>query len=576
MKQTFLLFFGLCCAFAGPARGAYDITADSVHRHIEVLASDSLEGREVGEPGEMKAARYLIAVMEAAELKPYGDSGSFLQAFDFIKRITPGKDNRLTVNGQKLVLKEDFEPLFHSADTVFDFSQVVDVNYGIITDDSSHNDYADKEVEGKAVLIKRYAPESEGPEDAEDTTEVLDTIFDRHSDLTTKVVTAINHGAAGVFFWTPPEHDDTLLMTGATRITPKGIPVVFLRRRGLEKLGLDLTSPEIMTVSGQTDLERVRDTGYNVVGYLPGATDTTVIIGAHYDHLGWGGPSSRYLEKEKKIHYGADDNASGVSAMLELARYAASRPDELRHSMLFIGFGGEEAGLLGSSHYVRNWTIDRGKARMMINMDMIGRLKDQEKGLAVLGTGTCPDFKEYFDGLDVGDLTVVFKESGTGPSDHAAFYNDSIPVLNFFTGAHEDYHKPSDVIEKIDFEGIVSVSNLIAGIVQHFDDYPNELVFQRTKDDGPGRHSRSYSVTLGIMPDFISEVQGLRIDGVSPDRPADRAGLLKGDIIVKMGEIVIDDIYTYMNALSKFRLGDTTQVSLVRGEDTLNVTVEFK
>ncbi|MCP4684288.1 MAG: M28 family peptidase [bacterium] len=573
MKPLFSFAFCLLLAFSTSSFAAYDISPDSVHRHIEVLASDSLEGREVGEPGELKAARYMIKVLQAAGLKPLGDSGSFLQAFDFIKRISPGENNRLSVNGKDLVLKDDFTPLFYSADTVFDFSEIVDVNYGIITDDSAHNDYADLNVDGKAVLVKRYAPEAE---ETDDTTETGDTIFDRHSSLTSKIITALDHGASGVFFWTPPEHDDTLLSTGATRVTPKSIPIVFLRRAGIEKLGLDLTSPEIMTASGQTDLERVRDTGYNVVGFLQGATDTTVIIGAHYDHLGWGGPSSRYLEDEKKIHYGADDNGSGVAALLELARYAATRGDELRHSMLFIGFGGEEAGLLGSSHYVRNWTIDRTHARMMINMDMIGRLKDQDKGLAILGTGTCPDFKEYFDSMDVGDLKVVFKESGTGPSDHAAFYNDSIPVLNFFTGAHEDYHKPSDVTEKIDFEGVVSVANLIGDIVQHFDDYPDQLVFQRTKDDGPGRHSRAYSVTLGVMPDFISEVEGLRIDGVSPGRPADNAGLLKGDIVIKMGDIAVDDIYTYMNALSKFRKGDTTPVSVVRGEDTLSVTVEFK
>lgn len=573
MKRISLSFLCLLLLTGGAVRAAYDISADSVHHHIEILASDSLEGREVGESGEMKAARYIVSVMKAAGLEPRGDSGSYLQAFEFIKRITPGEKNRLVINGQQMIPKEDFEPLFQSADTTFDFTAVVDVGYGIITADSAHNDYAGKEVAGKAVLIKRFAPQADSTDDS---TAIQDTIYDRYSDLTSKIVTAMDHDAAGVFFWTPLDQDDTLLTSGATHITPKPIPVVFLRRRGFEKLGLDLAAPDLLSLSGQTDLVRVRDTGYNVVGYLPGATDTTMILGAHYDHLGWGGPSSRYLGKEKKIHYGADDNASGVSALLELARWAANKPEKLHHSMLFISFSGEEAGLLGSSHYVRNWTIDHDKAMMMINMDMIGRLKDQEKGLAILGTGTCPDFKQYFDSLDVGNMKVVFKESGSGPSDHAAFYNDSIPSLHFFTGAHEDYHTPGDVVEKIDCDGIVSVAGMVEGIVEHFDTYPKPLVFQRTKDDGAGRHSRAYSVTLGIMPDFISEVKGLRIDGVSPDRPADKAGMLKGDIIVKMGDVVIDDIYTYMNALSKFRLGDTTHVSLVRGEDTLSFKVEFK
>ncbi len=576
MKSLVVLTIALtqCCGSLGAAASSYPLTEDSLHARVAVLASDSLEGREVGEPGELKAARYIEGVMRSFGLEPRGDDGTYLQAFEFTKRIEHGEKNRLAINGEDLQIGTEFVPLHHTANTAFEFSEIVDIGYGIINEDSSYNDYEDKDVAGKAVLIRRYAPEVEA--DSADTTGTDTNPYDRYSGLTSKIITALDHDAAGVFFYTPASHDDTLLASGVTRVTPKDIPIVFLRRAGLERLGLDLERPDIRDLVGETDLVRVRDTGYNVIGLLPGATDSAIVAGAHYDHLGWGGPASRYLEKEPKIHYGADDNGSGSAALMELAGYFAGRDSQLRHSLLFIAFSGEEAGLLGSSYFVRNWTVDRTKCQMMVNMDMIGRLKEQEKGLIVMGTGTCEQFKDYFDSLDTSELRMTFSESGSGPSDHAAFYNDSIPTLHFFTGAHEDYHTPSDVIEKIDFGGLVRVTQMVGDIVEHFDSYSGPLVFQRTKDSGEGRHRSSFSVTLGVMPDFISEVRGLRIDGVSPERPADRAGLLKGDIIIRLGEYNIGDIYDYMNALGKFRKDDTVETLIVREADTLTVTVEFK
>ncbi|RKX23455.1 MAG: hypothetical protein DRP45_10485 [Candidatus Zixiibacteriota bacterium] len=211
---------------------------------------------------------------------------------------------------------------------------------------------------------------------------------------------------------------------------------------------------------------------------------------------------------------------------------------------------------------------------MMINMDMIGRLKQQEKGLAIMGVGTSQEFGEYFEGLDAGELKITLVQSGVG-SDHTAFYNDSIPSLHFFTGAHEDYHTPSDVLDKIDPDGIVSVSNLIAEVITHFDRHDGQLVFQRTKDSKKG-HRASFSVTLGVTPDFVTEVEGLGVDGVSAEGPADNAGILKGDVIIKMDNLVVGDIYDYMNGLSKYRKGDSSLVTLVRETDTLKVVVNFE
>ena len=546
---------------------SYTISADSVYRHISILASDSLEGRETGSDGEWKAALYISSVFSAAGLQPAGDSNSWYQAFEFIRKIDLGQRNNLKLDGVHLKLHEEYEPLPHSGSMEFQFDEIISVNYGITVEESGYDDYADKDVEGKAVLIKRHLPRTE------DSSEVDPG---RHGSLTDKIVNALDHKAAGIFFYTTEDHDDTMLALARTMVTPKDIPIIWLRRAGIERLGLNPADPALEAAAGETELIPVRDTGYNVTAYLPGANDTIIIVGAHYDHLGWGGPTSRYRGEEKKIHYGADDNGSGVAALLELARMYSAKHDELKYSYLLVAFSGEEKGLLGSTHFVRNLPVDSSKVRMMLNMDMIGRLKDQDKGLAILGTGTCAEFKAYFDSLEIEDIRIALKKSGTGPTDHTPFYNNNIPVLHFFTGAHEDYHTPEDVLEKIDAAGIVRVTAMIDRVLMHFDQLDGPLVFQRTKDKHSGRYGGEYSVTLGIMPDFVSEVRGLGVDGVSEGRPADLAGIKKGDVIIKIGSMEIDDIYTYMNALGKYRKGDSTTVIVERGSDTLTLLVEFK
>jgi aminopeptidase YwaD len=547
--------------------GSYTISTDSIYKHISILAADSLEGRETGSDGEWKAALYISSVFSAADLQPAGDSNSWYQAFDFIRKIDLGQRNSLKLNGVPLKLHEEYEPLPHSGSMEFQFDEIISVNYGITDEKSGYDDYADRDVEGKAVLIKRHTPR------VEDSSEVD---LGKHGSLTDKIVNALDHKAAGIFFYTTEDHDDTMLALARTMVTPKDIPIIWLRRAGIERLGLSLSDPAIKVTTGETELIPVRDTGYNVTAYLPGTNDTTIIVGAHYDHLGWGGPTSRYRGVEKKIHFGADDNGSGVAALLELARTYSAKRDELKYSYLMVAFSGEEKGLLGSTHFVRNMPVDSSKVRMMLNMDMIGRLKDQDKGLAILGTGTCQEFKTYFDSLEIEDIKIAQKESGTGPTDHTPFYNNNIPVLHFFTGAHTDYHTPDDVLDKIDAAGIVRVAAMIDQVLMHFDQLDAPLVFQRTKDKHSGRYGGEYSVTLGIMPDFISEVRGLGVDGISEGKAADLAGIKKGDVIIRIGSLVIDDIYTYMSALGKYRKGDSTTVIVERGSDTLSLQVEFK
>lgn len=557
----------VCLTFPALARGT-SIHQDSLKRHIYVLASDSLEGREVGEQGELKAARYIEQQFSNIGLQPKG-TDKFRQSFVFTKKVTYGKKNTLSINGTSLQLEADFIPLQQSGSLSFHFKEIVDVGFGIITPDSSVNDYKGQSVAGKAVLVRRFRPDSSANPHLD---------LDAYSAMSDKIAFAESRQAAAIFFITPSDHDDTLPTQNISKLTARSIPVVYIRQSALTKLGLSLDAPAIRSIKGQTELIAAKDTGWNVLALQPGQSDTVVIIGAHYDHLGYGTHGSRYLGKEKLIHYGADDNASGTAGLIELAKLAAvqAQNGELHYSYLFAAFSGEESGLLGSNHFVKQMTIDSGKVRYMLNMDMIGRLKDQESGLAVFGVGTAASFKSYFDSLTRTDIKMVFKEPGTGPSDHTAFYHAGIPVLHFFTGAHEDYHKPSDTPEKIDYDGTAVVLDVIWNTMRQFDQPSIGLAYQRTKDENAPRMQSGFNVTLGIMPDYVAEVKGLRIDGVSPDRPAERAGLLRGDIIIQLGEYVIEDIGGYMSALRKFRKGDESVVRAVRGSDTLSLPVAFR
>ena len=307
--------------------------------------------------------------------------------------------------------------------------------------------------------------------------------------------------------------------------------------------------------------------GRNVVGYRDNGASHTVVIGAHFDHLGMGGEGSLF-RGEAAIHNGADDNASGVAMMMNLA-------DRLQgvntnSNYLFIGFSGEEKGLLGSAFYVRNPTIDTKKVRYMINLDMVGRLKDST--VAVNGVGTSPGFKQtLFANNDLG-LTVSEFESGIGPSDFTSFYLADIPVLSFFTGQHEDYHKPSDDSDKLNYEGMELLSDYIFNIISDLDD-DGELAFRKTKNES--EEVPAFKVGLGVVPDYLFTGEGMRIDGVSEDKPAQKAGLLKGDVVKKLGDQEVTDMMSYMKALATFENGQTTIVTIERDGQMMEVEVTF-
>ena len=310
----------------------------------------------------------------------------------------------------------------------------------------------------------------------------------------------------------------------------------------------------------------------NVVGFLDNKAPYTIVIGAHYDHLGLGHDHNSLDPKpDGKIHNGADDNASGTSGVIELANYFSRNKITEPYNFLFICFSGEELGLIGSKKWCENPDLPLDKINYMINMDMIGRLNDSTRKLMIYGVGTSPVFVPLIDSLP-GNFSIKKDSSGVGPSDQTSFYLKNIPVLHFFTGQHSDYHKPSDDAEKLNYQGEADVLSYIAACIEKTFHYPR-LGFAKTRNPDTGKSS--FKVTMGVMPDYTYEGEGMRIDGVSDNRPASRAGIQAGDVVKKLGDMPVKNVEEYMKALSKFKKGDATTVEILRKSETKVLELTF-
>ncbi len=309
-------------------------------------------------------------------------------------------------------------------------------------------------------------------------------------------------------------------------------------------------------------------TGTNVVGYIENNQEETIIIGAHYDHIGFGNFGSLY-DGEKEIHNGADDNASGVSILINLIEGVKTITN---YNYLFIAFSGEEHGLFGSSYYAKNPTINLEKVRYMINFDMVGRL-NEDRTLAINGIGTSKEWEDLINEANEFNLKLKTTESGIGPSDHTSFYLQNIPAIHFFTGQHSDYHKPSDDVDKINFEGMYTIYKYVQTIITKSTEIEN-FSFQETKSDS--RTTPQFNVTLGVMPDYLFDGEGMKIDGISKGKTAAKYGILKGDIVIQMGNIEVKNMMNYMEALSQFNKGDSTRVKLYRDSKIIEVDIIFQ
>ena len=338
------------------------------------------------------------------------------------------------------------------------------------------------------------------------------------------------------------------------------------KKAGLAPLGDAGSYIQAFEVNGKE-----KRTGHNVIGFIDNKAASTIVLGAHYDHLGYGeDKNSLYSGPEKMVHNGADDNASGTAALIELGRWL-KKSDIQKYNYILVAFSGEELGLFGSKYFTEHSPVPLNTINYMINMDMVGRLNDSTASISVGGYGTSPEWGRLIK-TENAQLKIKVDSSGTGPSDHTSFYNKDIPVLFFFTGTHLDYHKPSDDADKINYNGILHIQRYIQNLLT-LTNSTGKLAFTKTRDVHMGKSS--FKVSLGIMPDYTFSGPGVHVDGVSSGRPAEKAGILKGDIILQLGEHITPDVESYMKALNKFDKGQTTNAKIKRGDKELLLPVVF-
>jgi len=397
-----------------------------------------------------------------------------------------------------------------------------------------------------------------------------------HFDLTEYIKKnskkAYDRAATAVIIYNTSADDDKLTFNPKDKSDPVAIPVIYVMKDAAKKYFTDATAT--LKIKLKVDIGEKKRTGHNVVGFVDNGAPATVILGAHFDHLGYGEDGNSMLRTgEKLIHNGADDNASGTAALLELARILKTTRAK-SNNYLFIAFSGEELGLFGSKYFTEHPTIDLTKTNYMINMDMVGRLNDSTKILAVGGYGTSPTWATVINARDKKlPFTIKIDSSGTGPSDHTSFYRKDIPVLFFFTGQHKDYHRPSDDAERINYDGALGIINYINIIINNLNKQPQKLAFTKTRESAVSM--TPFRVTLGIMPDYTFSGTGVRADGITDGRPAANAGLKAGDVIIQLGENVITSVENYMQALNKFTKGDKTKVKYKRGNETVESEIQL-
>jgi hypothetical protein len=560
-----------------------DIVREDLERHVRWLASDALEGRGTGTPSIDLAAEYIAREFRRYGLEPAGEDGTYFQTFAVITGAAS--------SGNTLALREaggtetaidtmQFMPYAFSASTSFAGAPVY-AGYGIVTPDESMNDYAALDVTGRVVLVRAGYPADANPHGS----------VPMMASARSKELFARERGAAALLII----HDNSAKLReldydGSAAFSR--IPVARVSPAAAERIlaaagiadGLDALStkgphPQVdpaCSVAGRFSVELVRKNTRNVLAMLPGTDparrEEVLVVGAHYDHLGWGQDGSLYRGAVPQIHNGADDNASGTAGVLELAEYYAKHPTG--RSLLFMTFSGEEMGLLGSAHFTDDPTLPLARVKAMFNLDMVGRLPEDTRRLNVQGIGTSPVWKDMVETRndDEGfDLALI--DDGHGSSDHSSFYAKDIPVLFFFTGLHTDYHRPSDDADRVNFAGQTTVVRYVAELIDAAD-ANEDIPFTRVKKSDEQPVAR-FNVYVGTMPDYAHTEDGFRITGTSPGSPAEKAGLQEGDIIIRFGETEVGSIYDYMTALSRHSPGESVPVTVRRGEGETTLTVDL-
>ena len=581
---------------ATPARIA---TADPQRylNDIKTLSAPNMEGRGAGTKGLARGARLLEKRYHSLGLQPAG-TNSYLQPFNVITGARLKGANHLIVHlgGEKseLRINQDFVPFsFSSSGTVS--APVVFAGYGASADEFKYDDYGDADVKDKIVVVLRYEPEGFAAKSGNQG-------LTQHAQLITKAINARNHGAKAIILINGKlgDGEEDLLTRFGSVSGPEDVGIVFVQMKNaaaeswFQAAGKSLAEvqkeingsgkpvsfsfPDSLHVSLKVSIESTRATVNNVLAYLPGKTDEYVIVGAHYDHLGRGNFDSLAPSQIGQIHPGADDNASGTAGVLELARLLTPMQGQLQRGIVFASFAGEELGLLGSAHWVKQPTLPLDKAVAMLNMDMIGRIKN--KKVFVGGVGTGSTFKSLLEQADgKSDLKLEYSAGGYSASDHTSFVAKKIPVLFFFSGLHSDYHKPSDTWDKIDPKEAAVLLDLVSNLTLQLADAPERPAFQVVVEDRPGGTGGGgggYGPYFGSIPDFGQIENGVKFSDVRPGSPAAKAGLKAGDILVQFGDKPIKNLYDFTDALRRSKVGDVVEVKVLRDGQPITAKVKLE
>ncbi len=578
-----LLVFAVMVLFVVSCGQKYDpeITVKDLKASIEYLASDSLKGRKPGKEGGLLAAQFIREKFENAGLELMFDNG--FQKFKLITSAEIGEGNSMTVNGKSFAVENDFLPYAFSANSLAE-AGVVFAGYGlqVNVDKAKWDDYKSVDVSGKWVLALQGDPDMENAESP----------FVQFSTERAKALNASDNNAAGLILVAGPTFSKTdnlpkLFFDKDTRrysfpiiqvtrevanemLAGTGETITSLESKILDKKApVSLATDSKVSVKVQVNLKEIET--QNVVAMVPGndavLKDQYVVVGAHYDHLGMGGPGSGSRAIDTiAVHNGADDNASGTASVIEMAEKMVSEKSN-RRSVIFVAFGAEEMGLIGSKAFAANPPVAIDKIVTMFNLDMVGRLDSASNALSVGGTKTAKETEDILNKLNTG-FSLSFSGEGVGPSDHASFYLQDIPVIYLNTGAHADYHTPADDADLINFEGVKKVDEYCYKLLSEIATRDSVLTFQEAGPKFKRSKGGRYKVTLGIMPDFAGmEKRGLRIDAVTKGKPAYNGGMKKGDIITAIEGKKVGGIHDYMSRLQALEAGKIITVDIIRNDE---------
>ncbi len=511
---------------------------DNLKATINFLADDKLEGRRTGSAGEKLAYEFIQKGFKKAGLQTFTTDKNYVQAFEVNEGKEIDLNSYVKIGDEQLKIKEDFIPL--------SFSKI-----GFAKQNDDHS--------SKIWIV--------------DIGDTLNYNKDNpHFDLTNALIeftkSAIKSGINVLFLKNTSLLKDEISFNQKYKSVALDIPVIYLTKKGEAKF---YESNNKSLFSLDLKIKEKKRIGHNVIGYINNKAANTIILGAHYDHLGYGEDhNSLHTGTTPAIHNGADDNASGTAALIEMSKWLKKSAYK-KYNYLFVSFSGEELGLFGSKYFTDHAGLDLKTVNYMINMDMVGRLNDSTHGLTIGGYGTSPTWGQIIK-KENSFFKLNLDSSGSGPSDHTSFYKKDIPVLFFFTGSHKDYHKPSDDADKINYKGELQIIKYIQNIIAQTDKM-DKLTFTKTREVSMGKSS--FKVSLGVMPDYTFSGTGVLVDGVSENRPAQKAGIKVGDVLIQLGEHKFTDVQSYMGALNKFNKGETTNVKVKRGNEELNFQITF-